>query len=32
VVEFVGQGGCGEGGERLGDVGVLDNVVVDVEA
>jgi hypothetical protein len=32
AVEFVGQGWCGEGGEGLGDVGVLDGVVVDVEA
>jgi hypothetical protein len=32
VVEFVGQGWCGEGGEGLGDVSLLDSVVVDVEA
>jgi len=32
VVEVVGQGWCGEDGEGLGDVGVLDGVVVDVLA
>jgi hypothetical protein len=30
-VRAFGQGGCGEGGEGLGVVGVLDGVVVDVE-
>jgi len=32
MVEFIGQGWCGEGGEWLGDVDVLDGGVVDVEA
>jgi hypothetical protein len=32
VVEFVGWGWCDEGGEGLGDVGVLDDVVVNVQA
>jgi hypothetical protein len=32
MVEFVCEAGGGEGREGLGDVGVLDGVVVDVEA
>jgi hypothetical protein len=32
VVEFVGQAWCCEGGEGLGDLGVLDVLVVDEEA